>query len=110
MQERNELTDDQLQASFDSVVPLDTPPAGRAGPARLASEAAPKAGHLRDAAMRSYAKSLGLNPELEPARFRDHVAKLAKTGVVYRDWDAGFRSWCRRAVEIHRHRRAQGWE
>jgi hypothetical protein len=106
-----QLTDDELQTSFDAVCPpADTPPAGRAGPGALASEAALKAGYAIDGQMREYAKRLGLDVNLEPARFYDHVAKLAKKGVVIRDWMAAYQSWCRRAAEIHRERRAVGWE
>jgi len=111
-----QLTDDELQASFDAAMPIDTsslstpPHRWRAGPARQASETALKAGHATDGAMREYASELGLDVDLEPARFRDHAAKRAKAGDPYRDFLAGFRSWCREAVKIHRQRRDKGWE
>jgi hypothetical protein len=114
-----QLTDDGLQESFDKAVPIDTsslstpPHRWRAGPARQASETALKAGHATDGAMREYASELGLDVNLEPGRFRDHVARVvrAKPGEAYpRDWMTAYQGWCRKAVAIHRQRKDKGWE
>jgi len=44
------------------------------------------------------AKSLGLSVAGEAEAFRDHAKQ---TGRILVDWDAGFRSWLRKAPEMH---------
>lgn len=57
-------------------------------------------------ALRAYARSLGLDGDEELERFQVHVLT---SGASYGNWDAGFRAWLRRAVELRRLRKAKGW-
>lgn len=50
-----------------------------------------------DGTRSAYANGLGLYASGEFAQFRDyHLAR----GTVYRDWDAAWRTWCRKAVQF----------
>jgi hypothetical protein len=50
--------------------------------------------------LKKYATERGLNPEQEFEAFKDH--HRANTKSLYLDWDATWRTWCRRAVEFGR--------
>lgn len=49
--------------------------------------------------LKLYATERGLNPEQEFEAFRDH--HRANTKSLYLDWEATWRTWCRRAVEFN---------
>jgi len=48
------------------------------------------------------AGELGVDMEYEEAQFRDHAAA---TGRTLKDWDAGFRTWLRKSVNMNGGRR-----
>lgn len=84
-------------SSLKASDPLCVPPYQKSATGRKKSCPIPDDFHLTDPRRKFFTEHGRGDPEMEFQQFRDHALK---TGAVYRDWDAAWRTWSRNTLKF----------